>query len=302
MGSLRQFLYCGLFSVALVAFLAVPANAENTTTSIIFVEAVPKAESLVSYRIIHLSADGKTRELATSLMDPVDLVQCSDGTAIYMDRKGSIWSLDLQSATSDLLARTTFSSQQETVGRVLLHKEQNRLYVVNNSDPGNLKANNHFQVKVFHFDGRESIIASEYGRAYAIYALSPNVLEVVSDNGLFQVDTLSLKTTRIVPDDSGDLPYLALIRGGYSIFWRDGGKLIQVKEGLFGNTVFRHKVDSGFGLIQDFDDNKKVVLTVVVGHDFESDRLVELFGSDAKREIYRGSGVIGSACYMRKKG
>ncbi|GHU06679.1 hypothetical protein AGMMS50225_02350 [Betaproteobacteria bacterium] len=152
---------------------------------------------------------------------------------------------------------------------------------------------------MFHFDGRESVIASEKGRAYAIYALSTNVLEVVSDSGLFQIDTVSLKTTRIVPVDSGDLPYLVLIRDIYGIFWRDGGNLIQVKEGLFGKTLFRYKVDSGFGVLQDFDGNKEVALITVVDTNFEGDRLVEFSGSNTKREIYRGSGAIGSACYMR---
>jgi hypothetical protein len=101
---------------------------------------------------------------------------------------GRIWSLALRSATPDLLARTTLFPQEEMVGKVLLRQKENRLDAVINSDPGNLKENNRFQVKIFHFDGRENIVASGDGKVYAIHAVSPNVLEVVSNNGLFQMD------------------------------------------------------------------------------------------------------------------
>jgi hypothetical protein len=288
------------FSGVLAVFLVTPVYAGNAPDSIVLVEAVQKDESSVSYRMMHLFADGRKQELA-SLPDLFELVQCRDGMVTYVDGKGNIWSLTTwQGATPNVLARTTFSTQEGMIGKVLLSQEESRFYAVNNSAPGNLKANNRFQVKVFHFDGRESVIASEDGRAYAIHALSPNMLEVVSSKGLFQVDTSSVKTVRIVPFDSGDLPYLALIRDGYSLFSRDGGRLIQVKEGLFGETVFRYKVDSGFGIVLDFDGNKKVALITVVAPDFGGDRLVEFFGSGAEREVYRGSGAIGSACYMRK--
>jgi hypothetical protein len=310
---LQQFIWRGFFPVALAVFLAVPACAENPSTSIVFVEAVPQNETSVSYRMMYLSADGNKRELLAALREPVDLIQCRDGTVTYVDREGGIWSLGLQSATPDLLARTTFSAPRETVGKVLLHQEENIFYAVINSHPGNrnLKANNRFQLKAFHFDGRERIIASGYGIAYAVYDFSPNALEVVSSNGLFEVDTSSLKTTRIVPFDSGDLPHLALIRDGHSVFSLDGGRLIQVKRGLFGKTVLHYKVNPNFfGVVHDFDDRKKAVLISIVDPGFIVDssfrgdrvveRVVEIFGSGAEREVYRANGAIGSACYMRK--
>jgi hypothetical protein len=66
-------------------FLAVPACAEEASTSIVFVEAVQKNETSASYRMVHLSADGKKRELAASLQEPVELLQCSDETVTYVE-------------------------------------------------------------------------------------------------------------------------------------------------------------------------------------------------------------------------
>ncbi len=284
-------LYISLFFVAIALY---SNGCYSMAPNIILMEARTNKDESVSYQLTYLDRRGNSLTLAEAPY-PMDIVQCHQNAFVYLAGDGHLWQLTPPNKTPKLIGKTAIDTASAAYHRSILEQDKHHFFLLGrNKDKNNTLYG--YTLTRYGFDGTADLLASGAENVYQLWKIQPDVIELITSNGLIDISISTKEKTIITPFNQNELSHIGLIKDGYSFIGKDHH--LEVRAGLVGDSVMQFDLEHANPFIVDFAIKDKSLLTVVLHLKSGTDDLMEVgLNNKTGRVVYRAES-IGGACYL----
>jgi hypothetical protein len=285
------------FRFMLASLLPVTAISAHVRSDVVLVESIVQPGDLPGYALVRLSGHQDPPITLTTSKDPLEPLVCDEMSVIYLDEKGTIWRLMAGSSIPILIGATRFVPEESLVGKTILDLDDRALFAVVNVHPEKTARwpDHRFSLVKYSFDGQEIQIGTGDGRAGALWRVSADILEVVTNKGLVDYDLKKRTSSKVALNAAIDLSEVVLAKSGFGLFWND--RVIRVRNGLNGPPVAEFTAVGGYREVVDIEPKAETVLSIFLNDEINGARIDELdMRTGGFHERYAAKG-IGTARY-----